>query len=99
MTHRFDATTHSGNTSGRALTGQSVAEGLGEFGGQGFGVFKPKLAEAAVEYIAPVSEEYARLLNDKSEIDAVLKDGAERARNAARPVMAEVKKLIGYWGA
>ena len=82
-----------------ALTGQSVAEVLGEFGGQGFGVFKPKLAEAAVEYIAPVSEEYARLLNDKSEIDAVLKDGAERARNAARPVMAEVKKLIGYWGA
>ena len=82
-----------------ALTGQSVADVLGEYGGQGFGVFKPKLAEAAVEYIAPVSEEYARLLNDKSEIDAVLKDGAERARAAAQPVMSEIRKLIGYWGA
>lgn len=82
-----------------ALTGQSVADVLGEYGGQGFGVFKPKLAEAAVEYIAPVSEEYARLLNDKSEIDAILKDGAERARTAARPVIDEVRKLVGYWGA
>ncbi|MBL4538776.1 MAG: tryptophan--tRNA ligase [Oceanicaulis sp.] len=82
-----------------ALTGKSVADVLAEFGGEGFGAFKPKLAEAAVEYISPVSEEYARLLNDKAEIDAVLKDGAERARAAAQPVMAEVKKLIGYWGA
>ena len=80
-----------------ALTGTSVEAVLAEFGGEGFGAFKPKLAEAAVSYIAPISEEYARLLGDKAEIDAILKRGAERAREAAVPVVAEIRDRVGYW--
>ncbi len=82
-----------------ALTGESIDDVLDEFGGKGFGAFKPRLAEVAVEYMAPVSEEYARLLNEKAEINAVLKNGAERARATARSVMTEVRALIGYWNA
>ena len=81
------------------LTGRSVADVLGEFGGQGFGVFKPKLAEAAVAYIAPVSEEYARLRADPAELDRILATGADRARAAAAPAIAEARRLVGYWGA
>ncbi len=81
-----------------ALTGQSAQAVLDAFAGQGFGAFKPKLAEAAVEFIAPISEEYARLIADKAEIDRILQDGAERARTVAEPVVAEARRRVGYWG-
>ena len=81
-----------------ALTETTKEAVLGEFGGQGFGVFKPALAEVAVQYLAPISDEYRRLLTDKAEIDRILEKGAERAREVAAPVVAEAKRAIGYWG-
>lgn len=79
------------------LTDRSVDDVLGEFGGQGFGVFKPALAEAAVEFIAPISGEYARLVADPAEIDRQLVKGAERANAIAQPIIAEIRDLVGYW--
>ena len=80
-----------------ALTGESVSSVLDEFAGQGFGAFKPKLADAAVEFIAPISGEYARLMSDRAEIDRILAAGAERANAAAEPGIAQAKRLAGYW--
>ena len=57
---------------------------LAEFAGQGFGVFKPKLAELAVSSLAPVTAEMRRLMADPAEIDRVLKAGAERAADDRR---------------
>ena len=71
---------------------------ISEFGGQGFGVFKPKLAELAVERLSPVADEYARLIADPAEMDRILTKGAERARAVAEPVMKEVKAKVGFWG-
>jgi tryptophanyl-tRNA synthetase len=82
-----------------ALTDTTAAAVLAQFGGQGFGQFKPALAEAAVQSLAPVTAEMRRLMADKSEIDRVLADGAARAREAAAPVIAEVKDIIGFWRA
>ena len=70
-----------------------------QFGGQGFGAFKPALADLAVESLAPVTAEMRRLMNDPVEIDRVLKDGAERASAIAEPVVAETKKIVGFWRA
>jgi tryptophanyl-tRNA synthetase len=70
---------------------------LGQYAGQGFGAFKPALADLAVSVIGPVGAEMRRLLNDPAEIDRVLKDGAERARAVADPVVAETKALVGFW--
>jgi len=81
-----------------ALAGQSKADVLAEFGGQGFGAFKPALADVAVQYLAPISDEYRRLISDKAEIDRILTKGAERARAVAQPVVEETKKIIGFWG-
>ena len=81
-----------------ALAGKSKADVLAEYGGQGFGVFKPALADLAVEYLAPVSDEYRRLIGDKAEIDRILEAGAEQARAVAEPVVKEVKSIIGFWG-
>jgi tryptophanyl-tRNA synthetase len=52
-----------------------------------------------VEFIAPISGEYARLISDRAEIDRVLTAGAERANDAAAPVIREARKLVGYWRA
>ena len=81
-----------------ALTGGSKASVLAEYGGQGFGAFKPALAEVAVEYLAPISDEYRRLIAEQAEIDRILQKGADRAREVAEPVIAEAKAAIGFWG-
>ena len=49
--------------------------------------------------LAPVTAEMRRLMDDPAEIDRVLKDGAERAAEIADPVVAEVKKIVGFWQA
>jgi tryptophanyl-tRNA synthetase len=36
---------------------------------------------------------------DPAQIDAVLKDGAMRASAIAEPIMEEVRRIIGFWGA
>jgi tryptophanyl-tRNA synthetase len=78
------------------LSGRSQADVLSEFGGQGFGVFKPALAEFAVLQIAPISTEMNKLLEDDAQIDALLEKGAEQAQAIAGPILAEVKKLVGF---
>ncbi|MEM1152163.1 MAG: tryptophan--tRNA ligase [Pseudomonadota bacterium] len=80
-----------------ALSGQTVEAVLAEFGGQGFGKFKPALADLACETLAPVTKEMRRLLEDPSEIDRQLEKGAEAARDISAPVMSEVREVIGLW--
>jgi tryptophanyl-tRNA synthetase len=80
-----------------ALADITPAAVIARFGGQGFGAFKPALAEAAVQALAPVTAEMRRLMADKAEIDRVLAQGAEHARDVAAPVLAEVKRLVGFW--
>ena len=80
-----------------ALAGTSEAAVLTEFAGQGFGVFKPRLADLAVSVMGPIGGEMRRLLSDPAEIDRILTDGAQRARAVAAPTVAKVKKLVGLW--
>lgn len=79
-----------------ALSNSSVDAVLSEFGGQGWGVFKPALADLSVAVLAPIAEEMRRLLADKGEMDIILRDGAERARAIAQPVMASVRDIVGF---
>jgi len=80
-----------------ALAGTSVADVLNDFGGKGFGAFKPALAEVVVEKMAPISQRLRGLLADPAEIDRVLKIGADRANEVAAPVVKDVKKIVGLW--
>jgi tryptophanyl-tRNA synthetase len=73
-----------------AMAGVDVAAVLAEFAGQGFGAFKPRLADLAVAKIAPISTEMARLMQDQAEIDRILGRGAERAREIAAPILAHM---------
>ena len=78
-----------------ALADLTKAEVIAQFGGKGFGVFKPALADLAVQRLAPITAEMRRLMADPAEIDGVLKAGAEKARDIAAPVVAETRKLVG----
>ena len=82
-----------------ALSGRTSQDVLSEFTGQGFGGFKPKLADLAVSVLGPITAEMRRLLSDPAEIDRVLADGAARARPIAQATVAEVKAKVGYWAA
>ena len=81
-----------------ALAGQSKAQVLRTFGGQGFGQnFKPALTDLVVARLAPVTARMRGLLADPGQIDRVLTDGAERARAIADPILAETKRIVGFW--
>jgi tryptophanyl-tRNA synthetase len=80
-----------------ALAGRTEAEVLTEFAGQGFGAFKPRLADLAVSVMGPIGAEMRRLLADPAQIDCILADGAARARALAAPTLAEVKRRVGFW--
>ncbi|MEX0859991.1 MAG: tryptophan--tRNA ligase [Cucumibacter sp.] len=81
-----------------AFTGVSPAEVLAEFGGKGFGAFKPALTGRVVAELAPVAAEMRRLLADPAEIDRILKEGAGRARAIAAPILEETKAIVGLLG-
>ena len=78
-----------------AVTGTSVEQVLGRFAGQGFGQFKPALADALVALIAPIRERLDQLRRDPAEIDRILAAGAERASELGAPILAKAKNAVG----
>ena len=78
------------------LADQTLAEVLGEFEGQGFGAFKPRLADLAVEKLGPMGNEMRRMLDDPGYVDGVLRDGAEKAHAIAAPILREVHDKVGF---
>jgi tryptophanyl-tRNA synthetase len=66
-----------------------------EFDGSGYGDFKAAVAEAVVDYLAPVRERYEELRGDEAELERILGAGAEKARAIAGPTVAEVRDAMG----
>ena len=79
-----------------AATGKTVAETEAEFAGQGYGVFKPAVAEAVIELLRPIREEAERLTADKAYLEGVYKDGAQRASCLAEKTLRKVYKKVGF---
>jgi len=79
-----------------ALSGKTDADVLAEYGGQGFGAFKPALAELVVEKIAPIGDEMRRLEDDPAYLGQILAKGAERASAVADPIVKDVKEIVGF---
>ena len=79
-----------------ALTDRPPAAVLGEWGGKQFSEVKGLLTDLLVAQLSPITAEMRRLLADASAIDAVLADGAARARKIAEPNLAEVYRIMGF---
>jgi tryptophanyl-tRNA synthetase len=78
-----------------ALADITAAEVLAQYGGQGFGQFKPALADLAVAKLGPIRDRLVRLLDDRAEVARILDRGAERARAIAAPVLREAQDAMG----
>lgn len=78
-----------------ALADRSVDSVLTEYAGQGFGAFKPALADLAIAVLAPIRDRLTRLLDDRAAVGAVLVDGAARASTLAAPTLVAAQRAIG----
>jgi len=78
-----------------ALAGVTSNDVIQEFGGRGFGDFKPALADLAIDKLAPISDEMRKLMADPAHIDSILADGAVRARAMTDPILREINEIVG----
>ena len=67
-----------------------------EFRGKGYGAFKPAVAETIIETLKPIQDEYARYLKDKAQLEALMKQGAERAERIAARTLNKAMKKVGF---
>jgi tryptophanyl-tRNA synthetase len=77
------------------MSGRDVVSILAEFGGQGFGAFKPALGELLVERLAPIAARYRDLREDHTALDAILAAGAQKARTLAQPTLDAAYAALG----
>jgi len=68
---------------------------LAEHGGQGFGHFKPVLAEKLVEVLGPIRDRFVELKEDREALDAILARGAIQARELGRPTLDSAYEALG----
>jgi tryptophanyl-tRNA synthetase len=81
-----------------ALADTTKEKIVAEFAGRQFSVFKPALADLAVEKLAPLASEMRRLMADPAHIDDVLREGGERAGVLAEATMKTVRRIVGLLG-
>lgn len=79
-----------------ALSDKTIDQVLAEVGGKQFSEFKQMLGELCVESLGPIGNEMKRLVAEPQHIDAILRDGAERAREISRPILEEVMDIVGF---
>ena len=80
----------------RCCTGKSVEEVEREFEGKGYGEFKLAVGEACADMLAPVQTEFAKLMQDKAYLEAMMKKGADEASYYARKTLTKVKRKLGF---
>ncbi len=78
-----------------ALSGTSIADLEKSFQGKGYGDLKGEVAEVVVEAVSPFQTRMTELLDDPAELDRVLADGAEQAREVAGRTMSRVRERLG----
>lgn len=78
-----------------ALTGAPVEQLVSDFEGRGYGDLKGAVAEAVTGFAAPFRERTLQLMGERTELVAILADGAERARDVASKTVADVYAKVG----
>jgi tryptophanyl-tRNA synthetase len=79
----------------QTFTGQKKQEIESKYEGKGYSDFKKALAEVVIEGLRPLQERYRELTAEPGHIDAILAEGAAKARPLAEKTLAEVKNRVG----
>jgi len=77
-------------------TGEPIAAIETRYDGEGYGRFKEDVAEAVVGLLEPIQARYRELRADEGELRRLLADGAEKAREAAAPMLAAMYERMGF---
>jgi len=77
------------------VTGESMEQVLARYAGQGFGVFKPALAEVLVGLLEPLRNRLEQFRADPAELDRLLAQGSERAAALGAPTLAAAYEAVG----
>jgi len=78
-----------------AVTGETLEQVLARFAGQGFGAFKPALADALIALLHPLRSRLEELRDDPAELDRHLAEGSARAAALGAPVLKEAYRAVG----
>ncbi len=78
------------------LTGKSLELALNDVKGKDYSYLKNKLSEVLIEVICPIGKKIKTLLEDKSYLEKVLKEGTEKARDLAVHNLKEVRNVVGF---
>ena len=79
-----------------ALTGTSIPDLEKTYDGRGYGDFKKDLADVVVEFVTPFRDRTLELLDDRAQLDAILRTGAEKAGAVAERTLADVYDRVGF---
>ena len=79
-----------------ALTGKTIDELVAGYAGQGYGALKVDTAEALEAFTTPLRARYDELMSDRGELESILARGAQRAREVAEPLLADVYANVGF---
>lgn len=79
------------------FTKKSMEEIAQEFAGQGYSEFKLAVGETVADALSPIHSEYTRILADKTYIDEILRDGAEKASRLANRMLSKVYRKVGLY--
>ena len=78
-----------------AVSGTAPEQVEAAFDGSGYGAFKQAVADAVVDYLAPVRERYSELRADEGRLEDILEQGAAKARSIAADTLADVRRAMG----
>ena len=80
-----------------SLSEMSLDQALNEVKGKEYSYLKSKLSEVLVEKICPVGKEIKKILEDRSFLEKVLKEGIEKAKVKAERNLKEIKNVVGFF--
>jgi tryptophanyl-tRNA synthetase len=78
-----------------ACTGKSKEAAVAHFEGKGYGHLKADTAQAVIEVLSPIQEQFGRLLADKAYLQTVIDRGTEKASRAAYKTLSKVYRKVG----
>lgn len=78
-----------------ACTGKNMDEAVKEFEGAGYGKLKVAVAEAVIAEIEPIQATYKRYMDDETELDRIVKKGAEQAGERAQTTLDKAYRAVG----
>ncbi len=80
-----------------ALSNENTKKVVERFADNQFSTFKNELNELAVDSLGPINQEMQKLLEDKTYLESILKDGGDRANILAQPIITTVKDIVGFY--